>query len=110
MKLVDESGFLLGVFSLVDRLTHILETRGDVSCATDQPPIDFRKATMEPIDPKDSIATYKVWYLRPYEGKPPGSDQYTMHGILLEEWEAQRAVTFAPSVAYVKKLISDFPR
>jgi len=104
MKLVDESGFLLGTFTLPQGMMDVLERREFLQGYTDMPPVDISKA----YSLKDM--TRRVWTLYPYSGAPPFSPHYVLSGIELSEFEALRYVEFSPSLAYVLKLISDFPR
>lgn len=106
MKLVDESGFLLGIFSLPNRETNMLRERKVLSVMEDYPFIDLGKQ-ME--DPAIAMAkSVKVWRL--LSDYKVGSDAFILENITVEEFERQRLVAFSPSLAYVLKLISNFPR
>ena len=100
MKLVDDTGFLLGIFSLSPHHERLLRANGNINFYQDLP---HRK--IYDLKPADANETIRVWTL--IEAEPDG-DSYTLVGFTVEEFERQRAVSFSPSLAYVKKLISDF--
>lgn len=105
MKLVDESGFLLGVFSLPRGMEDQLERNDSIQGFTDLPPVDFRKMP----DPTERFVR-RTWMLSSYHNSPPRSGEYVLYGIELSEFERLRYVEFSPSLSYVLRLISDFPR
>jgi hypothetical protein len=105
VKLVDEHGFLLGTFTLPDGMTRILERENSLRGLCDFPPVDFRELP----DPTENL-TRRAWQLSPCHRSPPHSGEFVLYGIELSEFERLRYVEFSPSLAYVLKRISDFPR